>query len=842
MGLSRSVGGLPSTAGGFMGTNASAAEKARVRERDSLAASRASRILVTLLILSVGAFMASVYLRPAGEVQLPADVGLYNAPLIIAGVLAARRGLTGGHSMRPWLVLAAGLFLYVVGNILYTLAEPLGIDLGPPSLPDVFWISFYPCAFVAVLLLTHRRIPTRTTYAWLDSLVVGTGAFAVGTAVLGRVIEGGAEGQNVADVVLNSLSLLGDLVLMALVATVIQAFNGRPPAAWWFLLAGFMALAAGDALFLVQEANGDYVEGGWLDALWPVSAAFIGLAAWLDRVAALQTPRWRKLSFLGPSAAILAAGGVLMARVTGVFETVATLAAFSTIVLAVVRLNVDVHQSLLLARQLRRSRIDSLTGLLNRRGFLDVDTVHSEGCALILLDLDAFKDVNETLSHDVGDRLLRTAAERLTEGVRATDVLARLGGDEFGVLVWGAESRNASAIAESLIVSLERPLVLDGVPLVVTACAGVAVSEDGIPDLTLMLRQAEVALYAAKADGPGLVRTHDLGAGEQSAARLRIRAEVRADLASGGGRFVIHYQPIMAIKDGTLLAVEALVRWQHDGGLVAPDVFLPEVIRGGQMADLTILMLKRSLREVKGLPVSLPVTVNVPPELMTDWILLEVEGAIAAANVDGGRLIIEITEEAIMKNPEEVGRVLLALRSRGIRTLLDDFGTGWAGLASLRDLIVDGLKIDRSFVSAVTSDSTAQAIVHGVVRLADELGVLVVCEGAEDDEVMSALAEFDRGYVQGFAAARPMPIDDLARWIGLHPVGVHEWPDPLQFRGFAPDSAAAPPEPDLDVGALPGRRSGAVAHHQRAGGYQPEAAGWRPLKAGREHLGDGASQ
>jgi predicted signal transduction protein with EAL and GGDEF domain len=341
--------------------------------------------------------------------------------------------------------------------------------------------------------------------------------------------------------------------------------------------------------------------------------------------------------------------------------------------------------------------------------------------------------------------------------------------------VWGAPAESASKIAESLLVALERPLVLDGVPLFVTACAGVSTSMDPQVDLNSLFREAEVALYTAKEDGPGLVRCHDGRAGEQTAARLRMRAELRDDLADGGANFVMHYQPILSLGDGSMLAVEALVRWRHDGRLVPPGVFLPEVVRAGQMADLTRLVLHRSLEEMKGLPWTVPVTVNVPPDLMGQWIVDQAQVALVDVGVPADHLIVEITEEAIIRNPEEVANVLMTLRESGVRSLLDDFGSGWSGLSSLRDFIVDGLKIDASFVDRMTTDAAAMAIVHGVVGLADELGMVVICEGAETQETLAALKGFDRAYVQGFGSARPMPIEDLSRWMILGHQHCHAW-------------------------------------------------------------------
>jgi hypothetical protein len=224
-----------------------------------------SRALIIVMLASMVAFIASVFLRPADEVMLWADLGLYSAPMLIAGILAMIRGLSGGLVMRPWIAVAIALFVYVIGNVFYSLSETWQLPLFFPPIPDLFWLAFYPIAFLGVVVLTKRRLPAQASYAWLDALVVGTGFFAVVMALANRSITGQMS-DDPDLVVLNSLYVVGDLVLLALVVTVIQAFSGRPPLAWWLLLAGFVMFALADASYLVQSATGTYVEGAWLDA------------------------------------------------------------------------------------------------------------------------------------------------------------------------------------------------------------------------------------------------------------------------------------------------------------------------------------------------------------------------------------------------------------------------------------------------------------------------------------------------------------------------------------------------------------------------------------------------
>jgi EAL domain-containing protein (putative c-di-GMP-specific phosphodiesterase class I) len=305
------------------------------------------------------------------------------------------------------------------------------------------------------------------------------------------------------------------------------------------------------------------------------------------------------------------------------------------------------------------------------------------------------------------------------------------------------------------------------VPLRITMCAGVAAAGGDAPTIDSMLRDADDALIRAKADGPGLVRVHSGGASERSQERLHRRTEIRAAFEAGGKDFLVYYQPIVRIEDQSVFAVEALVRWRHEGSVLPPGAFIQDLVQSGSMAALTKHMLATSLRELRDAGLDFAVTVNVPPELISDELIAQTTAAVRSTGSSNEQLILEITEESLMRSPETAARILNDLRSHGIRVELDDFGTGWSGLSSLRDLAVDGLKIDFSFVSRMITDSTARAIVHGVSAVASDLGILVIYEGVEDREVEELLRAEYAGCLQGYGIGRPMPIEDLVRWVEL---------------------------------------------------------------------------
>lgn len=736
-----------------------ASQQARQRYARMSAPDAIAAALVAVTVL----FVASVLLRPPGAYLAWSDAGLYSTAFALAGTLAVARGRTPGRDLQGWTVIGIGLLVYTVGNLVWSVSQALGLSDSAPHPSDAFFLAFLPFAFAGMLQLATRRLRLSFGRGWLDALVVGTGAFSVGATVISREIH---DRIVVTDpgLIVNSLYLLGDLVLLALAFSVAQAFSWRPPRAWWLLLLGFATFAVTDGSYVVQASTGSYVEGAIGDAGWVVSAAAIGLAAWLDSPDLDYARREGGLTRVAPSLAILIAGAVLLISDPGDTYWVSEAAAIGTLALGVVRMNASVSDATSLAERLRRAEIDPLTGLANQRGLQGLPARRISGTALLLIDLDGFADVNDSLGREAGDALLVEMARRLRQGIRAADVAARLGSDDFAVLLASTSAEEGARIAESLVRLIEEPTLIHGVRVQVSASAGVARVDAGGHALTDALREAGTALQAAKVRGRGVVQTASGVAGQQSRARLEMRAELREALARGGDAFIPHYQPILRVSDGEVLAVEALVRWQRDGRLLGPGQFLDEVKSAGAMGDLTSLMFTRCLGELRAAGLPYPVTINVPPELLDAALVARVQSALESTGSRADQVLIEILEDAIIRDPQSAATVLADLRNRGVQVLLDDFGTGWSGLSTLRDLLVDGLKIDSSFVSAMHVDPTSASIVQAVTGVAHELDLLVVYEGAESPETIEQLARITGAHGQGYGLARPMPIDDLARW------------------------------------------------------------------------------
>ena len=383
---------------------------------------------------------------------------------------------------------------------------------------------------------------------------------------------------------------------------------------------------------------------------------------------------------------------------------------------------------------------DGLTGLPNRTLLQDrlgkalpLARRGGSGIGLLLLDLDYFKDLNDTLGHPAGDRLLRAAAERLAGAVRPGDTLARLGGDEFAVVQPGLTGPDgAAALARRLIDTFAKPFTLELQELHVSASVGVAVSPAGAEDADELIRQADVALYKAKQDGRARFRFFEPEMDAEAQARRRLEHELRGALERG--EFAVHYQPQLDLRTQRVHAVEALVRWRHpERGLVPPSDFIPAAEASGLIRPLGAWVLGEACREAKAwrdAGLEMDVAVNLSPaQLRNDGVLHDIDVALRGSGLDPRWLELEITESLLLERSEgATDGALRGLASRGIRLALDDFGTGCSSLASLKRLPVATIKIDRSFVCDIGRDPEDEALVRAIVSLGHALGKRVVAE------------------------------------------------------------------------------------------------------------------
>ncbi|MDQ1706090.1 MAG: hypothetical protein QOF18_2456 [Frankiaceae bacterium] len=432
----------------------------------------------------------------------------------------------------------------------------------------------------------------------------------------------------------------------------------------------------------------------------------------------------------------------------------------------------------------RQALNDALTDLPNRRLFAD-RVAHALSAAqrtddepvVMLLDLDRFKEVNDTLGHHYGDQLLIELAGRLTRLLRPTDTVARLGGDEFALLLPDGGRDAGTEVAGRILASLEKPFTLAGISLGIEASIGIATadrlaestdatdSDTGrMPDL---LQQADTAMYVAKRERCGF-QHYTPGEDLEAPAHLTLLGELRQ--AFDRDELVVHYQPKIAVDTGDLLGVEALVRWQHPTrGLLAPAEFIDLAEGTTLIHRLTTVVLDKALQLSRGWldrGTRLPVAVNVSARTLLDSSFPATVGTrLEAAGVEPSLLCLELTEGTIMADPARALAILGQLHDMGVRLSVDDFGTGYSSMAYLKILPVDELKVDRTFVRDMTTDPADTVLVQSAIDLGHNLGLSVVAEGVEDQATLTALTEVGADVVQGFYLGRPMTAELLNTWI-----------------------------------------------------------------------------
>jgi diguanylate cyclase (GGDEF)-like protein len=432
-----------------------------------------------------------------------------------------------------------------------------------------------------------------------------------------------------------------------------------------------------------------------------------------------------------------------------------------------------------------QARHDHLTGLPNRahlHELIDAELQQhlDRSVAVLFLDVDGFKDVNDSLGHDVGDELLRQLAGRLVGETRAQDTVGRLGGDEFVVLCSDCDTAGAALLAGRFQRTFEKPFDLAGRPTRLSISIGVATAPAGrvesVPS-TDLVRDADLAMYAAKAAGRNRVRTFDPAMRTAAERRLLVARELRE--AIEGGQLVLHYQPVMHLPTGQVTGVEALVRWQHpERGLVPPLDFLPLAEQSDLMAPLTRWVLATALRQTAewdatGLTLITGVNISAT-HFATGTLVDDVTGALAGAGLPPERLLLELTEAGMAGDAVGAAAQVAELRIRGVEVGIDDFGSGYSSLSTLVSIPAGLLKIDRSLVGGLDDrGGHAGAAVAAVVALGTTCGMRTLAEGVETAGQLTEAADLGCTFAQGFHIARPMPAEEVPGWMAARPVRAH---------------------------------------------------------------------
>jgi diguanylate cyclase (GGDEF)-like protein len=683
-----------------------------------------------------------------------------------------------GSGRRRWEVLltAAATTSFAAGNTYYVLALAGEQALPFPSPGDIGYLGFYPAMLAALAVAVHRRWNGPAASVWLDCAVGSVGAASVLAVVLNPVLESAlAEGSLSSATVVAVAYPMGDLLLAAAVTGVVVLQGLRLDRRWALLVAGLVVFAAADVTYALRVAQDTYQVGTPLDAGWSIGLTLTAL--WVGggerpTDSSGAPARGHRMALAVPATATVAGIGVLVLGTRAHVSTLAVVLGTVTLAAAAGRTQLAFRQLVRMADLRRQATTDDLTGLPNRRAFyaqvpgrLGPPDVGRQ--ALLLLDLDRFKEVNDSLGHLAGDQLLVQVGARLGEQLRDGDLLARLGGDEFALLLQDVDHRDAAAAAGRLRAALADPFTVAGITVHTDASIGIALCPGHGQELSVLLRRADIAMYKAKAarDGHRVYTGTDDVHGD---GRLRTIQELRTALATD--QLVLHYQPKITLATGAVHGVEALVRWDHPTrGLLYPDAFLDLVEDAGLMRTLTHVVLEQALDQAvawqaAGRP--LTVAVNLSASSLVDAALPDqIAEQLASRDLPPGALQLEITEEFLMSDRDRARAILALLRERGVQIAVDDFGTGYSSLAYLRDLPIDELKLDRSFVFPMADDARAAALVASTIDLAHSLGLRMVAEGVEDHVAYAELARNGCDEAQGYHMSRPLPAAALEVWL-----------------------------------------------------------------------------
>jgi diguanylate cyclase (GGDEF)-like protein len=714
---------------------------------------------VTLLVVPAG--LVSGFVRD--EILSDSCVGVAALAVFLRGVChPADRGWS-------W-PMAAGIASFTTGDIVYS-SYVAHLDPEPfPSIADIGYLGLYPLMALGLLMLVRRGTGTVRRSVLLDGLVACLGAAAVaGTFAAPLVAATGGSGSTLG-VLVNAGYPVGDGTLIAMVVGVFVLRGGHPGFYGW-IGAGLATFAIGDTLYLYRVATETYSMGSPIDAFWAIGLNIVAYGVWrprpdpgADRVNSVWT-------LTAPLISVLLVIGVLVRASLVHTPLPVVLLAAATLLAATGRI-VDGFLAVMdIARVRAEARTDELTGLGNRRLLYEAIEAGipalgpGQAMFLLLVDLDRFKEVNDSLGHAVGDEVLLTIGARLRSKLQPDDVLVRLGGDEFALLL-GRRPVDFDVLARTQQVAAEicAPIQLGGLSLQVEPSIGIACAPLDAQDRTDLMRHADIAMYDAKSTHAGAAR-YDRARDGNALERLQLVAELRQALATDLGQIVVHYQPKCELT-GRAVGAEALVRWQHPGrGLVGPDKFLPAAEANSLMPALTRHVLRSALAQCRRWRATDPlvtVSVNLSVTSLLDQNLVDhVSTALAEAGVPPDALVLEITETTIMMDPDRSNRTLRAIRERGIKLSIDDFGTGHCSLAYLRDLPVQELKLDRSFVRDIAARERDAAIVRSTIDLAHSLGLTLVAEGIEDAAGADLLRRMGCDIAQGYYFGRPQPGTDV---------------------------------------------------------------------------------
>ncbi|HVL06088.1 MAG TPA: EAL domain-containing protein [Acidimicrobiales bacterium] len=718
----------------------------------------------------VTAGLVLLYLLSTVFREHPSTITFYDgwvgnlAYLGCAALAALRAALVRDRQRAGWTAFAVALALFAAGNLVWTTYLQFMDAVPYPSVQDALFLPFYPIAYVGIFLLGRDALPRRGASAiWLDGIIAALGVAALGAVTVIATV-GRENAGDKGDVATNFAYPVGALVLVTVLVAVFAVQGWRPGRAWWMLGGGLALFGVADSIYSVQALEETYVTGTVLDSLWMIGTLFMGTAAW--QMAPPPTETRRTQPVIVPGMMLMSSLCIVVYATFHDVLPLGVILATCTLMLAIVRMGFAYRQLQTLAESKREARTDELTGLPNRRHFYETLRACLEpgsdrqNLAVLMIDLDRFKEINDSLGHHVGDEVLRQLGPRLATVVEGHGTVARLGGDEFGLLLSPLHhDSQATDVAERVRDDLRRSFLLDNIRLHVDASIGIAIAPDHGDAADTLLQRADIAMYEAK-------RNHDPWQvyspfrDRHTRDRLELMEDVR--YAIGREELTVFYQPKLDVPSGIITGVEALVRWQHPTrGLLTPDRFLTLFEQSGLMGPLamTVLelaMIQQAVWARDGIKISMAVNLSAA-NLADEQLPEKVHDVFDRLEVDPANVVLEITEDSLMVDAQQSLQVLQRLHAGGVQLSVDDYGTGFSSLAYLRDLPVNELKLDRAFLAAAADDERAVAIIRSTIDLAHALRLRIVAEGVETPANLALISELGCDTAQGYLLGKPLP-------------------------------------------------------------------------------------
>ena len=718
--------------------------------------------------LAVSAVTTAVSTYERSQAVLLTCLSAFFIVLILRLGVAARVART---RRVPLLLVLGAVVVWSLGSISVNAASLAAQRTFPAPGEWLFLASYLGLA--AFLLTDARRRPVRASRSWLDVAVISGAVFSLTSLLLVTPISiaSGAQGLPLLLALIYPVADMA-LVLLVLSQTLLQSRTDARTTT--MLVMAFLLLAGADSTFALQVSTPTYHFDTLSNALWGAAWALLVTAACRGEQRAVRAERTapRQVGSLPLVTAGTVALAVLIIRPDDVLAVYTVPPAVLTMLSVGARMVLALRDANRATEAFALSQTDDLTNLPNRRAVrnhLKRALRRHDPLALMLLDLDGFKEINDALGHHAGDTVLSHVGMRMRTAVGNAGVVARLGGDEFAVLLDRVGEADLLATADRILREVARPIVIDDIEIAPSGSIGIAAARasDDDTDGGDVLRRADVAMYQAKASRAGAA-LYDAHLDEFSRSRLEMTEDLRKGIAND--QIEVWYQPQVDASSRAVYALEALVRWRHPRrGLLAPADFLPTARRAGLMGALSEVIATQAVGDLRrllddGLDLRLAINCS-PSELLGQSYLPRLYDDLLTWDVSADRIILEVTEESFLADPQRAREVLLDVREHDIQISIDDYGTGFSSLTYLRNLPVQELKLDRTLVADVSTNERSRMIVASTIQLAHALDMRTVAEGVENAVDMETLIELGIDSLQGYHLSRPLPIADVEAWM-----------------------------------------------------------------------------